>query len=54
LDRLPGDPQLWTRAAEILRRAPEAAMVGVGPQPITAAAAADQANRSVPWQTPST
>jgi hypothetical protein len=46
LDRLPqDDPQLWARAAEILRDAPEGAMVGVGPQPITAAAAAEQAER---------
>jgi hypothetical protein len=43
-DRLPDDPQLWTRAAKTLRQLPEA-RVGVGPQPITAAAAADQADR---------
>jgi hypothetical protein len=44
LDRLPDDPQLWARAAEILRQLPEA-RVGVGPQPITAAAAADECER---------
>ena len=44
LDRLPkDDAKLWARAAEILRDAPEGAMVGVGPQPITVAAAAEQA-----------
>jgi hypothetical protein len=43
VDRLPDDPQLWARAAEILRDAPEGAMVGVGPQTTTAAAAAEQA-----------
>lgn len=45
LDRLPDDPQLWSRAAEILRDAPSGAMVGVGPQPITAASAADECDR---------
>jgi hypothetical protein len=45
LYRLPNDdPQLWARAAEILRQLPEAP-VGVGPQPITAAAAADECDR---------
>ncbi|MCY2991069.1 MAG: WD40 repeat domain-containing protein [Planctomycetota bacterium] len=43
LDRLPDDAKLWARAAEILRQLPEA-QVGVGPKPITAAAAADQAD----------
>ena len=38
LDRLPDDTKLWVRAAEILRELPEA-QVGVGPKPITAAAA---------------
>jgi hypothetical protein len=45
LDRLPEDPQLWARAAEILREVPPGALVGVGPQPITAAAAAEQADK---------
>jgi hypothetical protein len=46
LDRLPhDDPQLWARAAKILRDAPQGAMVGVGPQPITATAAAAQAEQ---------
>ncbi len=42
LDRLPDDPKLWARAAKILRQLPEA-RVGVGPKPITAAEAAEQA-----------
>ena len=43
LDRLPkDDPKLWARAAEILRQLPEA-HVGVGPKPITAATAAEEA-----------
>ena len=43
LDRLPyDDPKLWARAAEILRELPEA-QVGVGPRPITAGEAANQA-----------
>jgi hypothetical protein len=45
LDRLPDDPQLWARAAEILREAPENAMVGVGPQRMTASVAAEQAEQ---------
>jgi hypothetical protein len=44
LDRLPDDPQFWARAAEILRQLPEA-RVGVGPKPITAAEAAEQAEQ---------
>ena len=44
LDRLPDHPKLWARAAEILRQLPEA-QVGVGPKPITADEAADQADR---------
>jgi hypothetical protein len=44
LDRLPDDPQLWARAAEILRQLPEA-QVGVGPQPITASQAAEECER---------
>ena len=42
LDRLPNDAKLWLRAAEILRELPNA-LVGVAPQPITAAEAADRA-----------
>jgi hypothetical protein len=45
LDRLPDDPKLWARAASILQVVPKGAMVGVGPQPITAAAAAEQAEK---------
>ena len=41
LDRLPNDPQLRKRAAEILLQLP-ASQVGVGPKPITAAEAAKQ------------
>ena len=39
LDRLPNDPHLRTRAAEILLQLPDS-QVGVGPKPITAAEAA--------------
>lgn len=44
LDRWPDDPKPWTRAAEILRELSDA-QVGVGPQPFTAAQAAEQAER---------
>ena len=44
LDRLPDDAKLWARAADILRQLPEA-QVGVGPQAVTAAEAAAQADR---------
>jgi hypothetical protein len=53
LDRFPNDdPQFWARAAEILREAPEGAMVGVGPQPITASAAADECERGAKGERP--
>ena len=41
LDRLPNDPHLRTRAAEILLQLPDS-QVGVGPHPLTAAEAAKQ------------
>ena len=45
LDRLPkDDPKLWARAAEILRELPKA-QVGVGPKPIKAEEAAEQADQ---------
>jgi hypothetical protein len=52
LDRLPDDPQLWARAAEILRDAPQGAMVGVGPQPITATQAAARADHRAKGEQP--
>ncbi len=44
LDRLPPDPNLWDRAAKILRELPDS-KVGVGPKPITCAEAAVQAEK---------
>ena len=44
LDRLPDDPKLWARAAEILRQLPEA-QVGVGPKPTSATEEAEKVKR---------